>query len=84
MCAKCKKIVYPTEKLNCLDKVKTGALSFFPQPAAHSATALKKSAGHWPWLGTHMGWSCNLCNNWHEMFYLIETKIEKYIYSIPF
>lgn len=48
MCAKCKKIVYPTEKLNCLDKVKTGALSFFPQPAAHSATALKKSAGHWP------------------------------------
>lgn len=42
MCAKCKKIVYPTEKLNCLDKVKTGALSFFFQPAAHSATALKK------------------------------------------
>ena len=24
-CAKCSKTVYPTEKLNCLDKVKTGA-----------------------------------------------------------
>lgn len=55
-CARCGKVVYPTEKVNCLDKVSEGAPG---QPGPAGAPGCTCSKKFW-----HLGWK----DEWVVMF----------------
>lgn len=54
-CARCGKVVYPTEKVNCLDKVSKGVPGH-PEPAGRQATPALRSFG--TWVGNMIGIVC--------------------------
>lgn len=62
-CARCGKVVYPTEKVNCLDKVSQGAPGQ-PGPAGRRAAPAPRSFGIWDG-----GRGVGLCllGSWHRV-----------------